>query len=142
MFTDDLDFKIDKKNTLITEINVTPMVDVMLVLLIIFMLVSSVSINGVDVNLPKINTKQIDSDVEPLVISINSKGEIFLQQTLIPKNLLYSKLSSIVLEGKDNSVFIRGDQNLSYGTVMEVISCLYKAGFSNLSLVSDVENSG
>jgi biopolymer transport protein TolR len=122
-----------------SEINVTPMVDVMLVLLIIFMITAPLLAVGVPIDLPQSKAPPIQSTEEPLTITINSKGKIFLQETEIKYDELVPRLQAISENGYDKRVYIRGDKNVDYGTVMKVMGALKGAGFNKLNLVTDVE---
>ena len=122
-----------------SEINVTPMVDVMLVLLIIFMITAPLLAVGVPIDLPKSKAPPIQSTEEPLTITINSKGQIFLQETEISYEDLVPRLEAISQNGYDKRIYIRGDKNVDYGTVMRVMGALKSAGFDKLNLVTDVE---
>ncbi len=122
-----------------SEINVTPMVDVMLVLLIIFMVAAPMLTVGVPLDLPQTEAKAVEQDKEPLVISINAKGQIFLQDTEIQVDEVVPKLQAIAKAGYEERVFVRGDKTVDYGTVMKVMGRLSGAGFKRVALVSDVE---
>ncbi len=128
------------KKAIISEINVTPLVDVMLVLLIIFMITSPMLVSGINVDLPKTNSSPISGQDEPLVVTINNKGEVFLLETPIERKHLTDKLVNITKEKKDTRIFVRGDKNASYGEVVEVISEIHAAGFSRVALISNIEN--
>jgi len=122
-----------------SEINVTPMVDVMLVLLIIFMITAPLLAVGVPIDLPQSKAPPIQSTEEPLTITINSKGAIFLQETEIAYDDLVPRLLAISENGYDKRIYVRGDKNVDYGTVMKVMGALKGAGFNKLNLVTDVE---
>jgi len=124
----------------VSEINVTPLVDVMLVLLIIFMITSPMLVSGVNVDLPETNSSPISGQDEPLVVTINSKGEVFLLETPIERKHLTDKLANITKEKKDTRIFVRGDKNVSYGEVVEVVSEIHAAGFSRVALISNIKN--
>ena len=119
-----------------SEINVTPFVDVMLVLLIVFMITAPLLTVGVPVDLPKTRAATITDTQEPLVISINAAGKIFLQETEITMEKMIARLSEIVKANPDLRIFIRGDETLSYGTVMGVMGELSAAGFRKVSLLA------
>lgn len=124
-----------------SEINVTPFVDVMLVLLIIFMITAPLMTVGVPIELPKTKAKQIQGDKEPLTITINVKGEIFLQETEIKIDEIVPKLTAITKGGYSERIYVRGDQRASYGTVMKIMGALNKAGFLRIALVTGIEDS-
>ncbi|PCJ27353.1 MAG: protein TolR [Rickettsiales bacterium] len=123
-----------------SEINVTPMVDVMLVLLIIFMITSPMLVAGIDVDLPKTDSAAISGQYKPLVISVNRKGELFLFETKLPKEKLEQKLKDVTKEKRDVKIFVKGDKNVSYGTIIDVMSRIYNAGFTKVALISDIKH--
>ncbi len=125
-----------------SEINVTPMVDVMLVLLIIFMVAAPMLTVGVPLDLPQTQAQAVSQDHQPLVISINSKGQVFLQETEIQVGELVPKLMAIAKAGYDERIFVRGDKSVDYGAVMQVMGRLSGAGFKRVALVSEVEQGG
>lgn len=124
-----------------SEINVTPFVDVMLVLLIIFMVAAPLLTVGVPIELPKTEAKQITGDKEPLTISINLGGKIYLQETQITIDEIVPKLKAITKSGFNERIFVRGDRRTDYGTVMKVMGTLNQAGFTRIALITDVEDS-
>jgi len=123
------------------EINVTPMVDVMLVLLIIFMVSAPLLTVGVPLDLPSTQAKSLDNDKEPLTLSVNLKGEVYLNDTQIAVDDLVPKLKAITetRNGMDERIFVRGDKKVDYGTVMKVMGRLSSAGFKRVALVTEVE---
>jgi len=123
-----------------SEINVTPFVDVMLVLLIIFMVTAPLLSVGVPVDLPKTKAQQLSSNKEPLIISVSSKGELFLQESAIKLNELVPKLVAITKNSHKETIYLRGDKSIDYGKVMKVLGRLNQAGFNRVSLVTDGEN--
>lgn len=125
-----------------SEINVTPMVDVMLVLLIIFMVAAPMLTVGVPLDLPQTQAQAVSQDHEPLVISINGQGQVFLQDSEIPVEELVPKLQAIAKAGYDERIFVRGDKAVDYGAVMKVMGRLSGAGFKRVALVSEVEQGG
>jgi biopolymer transport protein TolR len=127
------------KSNLVSEINVTPLVDVMLVLLIIFMITSPMLVSGINVDLPETTSSPISGQDEPLVISINNKGDLYLLETKIDKRYLASKLATITKEKKNTRIFVRGDKNVSYGEVVSVVAEIHAAGFSKVALVSNIK---
>ena len=127
-----------------SEINVTPMVDVMLVLLIIFMVSAPLLTVGVPIDLPQTQASSLDqADKEPLAISVNTKGQVFLQNTEIPLEELVPKLQAIAQArgGSDERIYVRGDKTVDYGTVMKVMGRLSAAGFRKVALVTEVDQS-
>jgi biopolymer transport protein TolR len=131
-----------RRNPVMAEINVTPMVDVMLVLLIIFMVSAPLLTVGVPIDLPQTQAASLDAaDKEPLAISVNDKGEVFLQNTQIQLEELVPKLRAIATArgGADERIYVRGDRTVDYGTVMKVMGRLNAAGFRKVALVTEVE---
>jgi biopolymer transport protein TolR len=122
-----------------SEINVTPMVDVMLVLLIIFMVTAPLLTVGVPIELPKSEAKQLEGDKEPLTISVDPEGKIFLQETELQIEEIVPKLTAIAKNGYDERIFVRGDRRVNYGFVMRVMGTISAAGFRRIALISDLE---
>ena len=120
------------------EINVTPFVDVMLVLLIVFMVTAPLLTVGVPVDLPKTRAQTLGQDREPLSVTVKKDGRIFLQNTPIEEDGLVDKLKAISANGYDQRIFVRGDKSVDYGRVMEVMGLLSAAGFTHIGLVTDV----
>ncbi|MCQ2002839.1 protein TolR [Rhizobium sp. NRK18] len=120
----------------VSEINVTPLVDVMLVLLIIFMVAAPLMTVGVPIDLPETQAKALNSDTQPITISVNAKGEIFLQETPISIDEVVPKLEAIATTGYDERIYMRGDTAAAYGTVMKVMARISSAGFKNIGLVT------
>jgi biopolymer transport protein TolR len=135
------------RRAVMAEINVTPMVDVMLVLLIVFMVSAPLLTVGVPVDLPQSQAKSLDQDKEPLAVSVNNEGKVFLQNTEIPLDELVAKLKAITEArgasngGADERIYVRGDKKVDYGTVMRVMGRLSAAGFRRVALVTEVEGS-
>ncbi|WP_311031557.1 protein TolR [Mesorhizobium koreense] len=121
---------------LIAEINVTPFVDVMLVLLIIFMVAAPLLTVGVPIDLPETQAKALNSETQPITVSINNKGQVFLQETEIPVDEIVAKLEAISKTGYDERIYVRGDKDADYGTVMKVMARISSAGYRNLGLVT------
>jgi biopolymer transport protein TolR len=121
---------------LMSEINVTPFVDVMLVLLIIFMVAAPLLTVGVPIDLPETQAKALNSDTQPITVSVNQQGKIFLQETEIPLDEVVAKLQAIAKTGYDERIYVRGDKTADYGTVMKVMARISSAGFKNLGLVT------
>ena len=122
---------------MLTEINVTPLVDVMLVLLIIFMVTAPLLQVGVPVDLPKTSAQQVGGKDEPLVVSVNSKDEVFLGETKYELAELSAKLKAVNAEKPDQRVFIRGDKAINYGRMMEVMGVVIDSGFRQLGLLGE-----
>lgn len=122
--------------TKMAEINVTPFVDVMLVLLIVFMITAPLLTVGVPVDLPKTRAATINDTQEPLVVSIDAAGKIFLQESETSMDKLIPRLREVMKANPDLRIFIRGDQTLPYGTVMGVMGELSAAGFRKVSLLA------
>lgn len=125
------------RRSLNAEINVTPFVDVMLVLLIVFMITAPLLTVGVPVDLPKTEAKALSADSEPLTITIQPDGTIFLQETEIPMEELVPRLSAMSEAGYQERIFVRGDNAVEYGKVMRVMARLNSAGFTNIGMVTD-----
>ena len=123
------------------EINVTPMVDVMLVLLIIFMVSAPLLTVGVPIDLPQTQAKSLNQDKEPLTISVNEKGQVYLQNTEIDVDALLPKLEAIAQTrgGTEARIYVRGDKRVDYGTMMKVMGRLSGAGFHKVALVTEFE---
>ena len=125
-----------------SEINVTPFVDVMLVLLVIFMITAPLLTVGVEVDLPETDSPPLAGDDEPLSVTIIRDGTIFLQETEVSVGDLIPKLKAITERRPDVRIFIRGDREIDYGRVMEVMGALNAAGFNNLALVTEPRLAG
>ncbi len=119
------------------EINVTPMVDVMLVLLIIFMVTAPLLTSSVNVDLPKTSAAPTPQDDKPLTISVNAQGQIYLQDAEVQLSDLVSKLQAIMQTAPDKKIFVRGDQANSYGRMLEVMGTIYQGGFTKVALLTD-----
>ena len=130
-----------RRRAVMSEINVTPMVDVMLVLLIIFMVSAPLLTVGVPIDLPRTQAKSLDQDREPLTVSVNGKGEVYLQNAEIKVDDLVAKLQAITQArgGLDERIYVRGDRTVDYGTVMRVMGRLSAAGFHRVALVTEGE---
>jgi biopolymer transport protein TolR len=132
-----------RRHGVVSEINVTPMVDVMLVLLIVFMVSAPLLTVGVPIDLPQTQAKSLSQDKEPLTLSVTLKGEVFLQSSTdpIPIDELVAKLKAVTEArgGLDERIYVRGDRKVDYGTVMRVMARLSAAGFRRVALVTEVE---
>jgi biopolymer transport protein TolR len=121
----------------LAEINVTPLVDVMLVLLIIFMVTAPLMTSGVSVDLPKANAQPINSDSQPLTVSINAQGTIYLQNDEVDLAQLVAKLQAISQNNVDRRIFVRGDKDLPYGRIMQVMGTITEGGFTKVALLAE-----
>lgn len=120
------------------EINVTPFVDVMLVLLIVFMVTAPLLTVGVPVDLPKTKAQALSQDREPLSVTVRRDGTIFLQNTRVQEDDLVPRLTAIAANGYDQRIFVRGDKLVDYGRVMQVMALISAAGFTHIGLVTDI----
>jgi biopolymer transport protein TolR len=120
-----------------SEINVTPFVDVMLVLLVIFMVTAPLLTVGVQVDLPESSADSLSEDQEPLTLSINSKGEVFIQEYQVEFEKIVPKILAISNNRTDTRIYVRGDRSINYGRVLEIMGMLSGAGFSKLALISE-----
>ena len=120
-----------------SEINVTPFVDVMLVLLIIFMVTAPLLTVGVQVDLPETSADTLPEESEPLTLTINSKGEVFIQETKIEFNNLIKKILAVSNNRTDTRLYVRGDKTINYGRVLEVMGILSGSGFTKVALISE-----
>jgi biopolymer transport protein TolR len=130
-----------RRKPIMSEINVTPMVDVMLVLLIIFMVSAPLLTVGVPLDLPKTQAKSLEQDKEPLTVSVDTEGKVFLQNSEVPVEELVPKLKAVTESrgGFEERIFVRGDRRVDYGTVMKVMGRISSAGFHRVALVTEVE---
>ena len=120
-----------------SEINVTPFVDVMLVLLIIFMVTAPLLTVGVQVDLPESSADSLPDDQEPLTLSINSKGEIYIQEHQVTYQKMIPKLLAIAKNRTDTRIYVRGDKSINYGRVLEIMGMLSGSGFTKVALISE-----
>ena len=125
------------EHTAVSDINVTPLVDVMLVLLVIFMVTAPLLTQGVDVNLPATNTSPLASNHEPLMITVRKDGTPFIEKNAVTVAQLTEKVAAIRKNNPELPVFVRGDQNATYGAVMMVMSQLQQAGVDRVGLVTE-----
>jgi biopolymer transport protein TolR len=117
------------------EINVTPMVDVMLVLLVIFMITAPLLTAGIPVNLPQTKAEALSEPTEPLVVTVNGEGKVFLQETEVPIESLVARLQAITANKPYTKIYVRGDKAINYGRVMEVMGLVKGAGFAQVALI-------
>jgi biopolymer transport protein TolR len=122
----------------VSDINVTPFVDVMLVLLVVFMVTAPLLTVAVPVDLPKTQARTVSADKEPLVVSIDSTGKVYLQEKGMPLEDLVPKLKAITGTNADARIFVRGDKEVSYGRIMEVMGTISAAGFNKVALVAEL----
>jgi biopolymer transport protein TolR len=122
-----------------SEINVTPFVDVMLVLLIVFMVAAPLLTVGVPIELPETQARPMQGDSEPLTVTVAASGKVFLQETEVTIDALVPKLEAIAQNGYEERIFVRGDKSVGYGEVMQVMGALNAAGFRKIGLVTDSE---
>ncbi|MCT4634819.1 MAG: biopolymer transporter ExbD [Rickettsiales bacterium] len=128
------------KRGLMSEINITPFVDVMLVLLVVFMVTAPMMISGINVNLPEATSSPLSGSDEPLTITVTNKGMVYIQDVVVNKTGLIPKLKAITKEQKDSRILVRGDRATNYGDVMSVIGAINEAGYNHISLVTQIEN--
>ena len=121
----------------ISEINVTPFVDVMLVLLIIFMVTAPLLTVGVQVDLPETSADTLPEENEPLTLTINAKGEVFIQETKIEFNNIIQKILAVSKNRTDTRIYVRGDKTINYGRVLEIMGMLSGSGFTKVALISE-----
>ena len=121
----------------VAEINVTPMVDVMLVLLVIFMVTAPLMTSGVNVDLPKTNAAPLNTDATPLTVTINAQGDIYLQDTPVQLPELVTKLQASSENNSDRRIFVRGDKDLAYGRIMQVMATITQGGFTKVALLAE-----
>ena len=122
------------------EINVTPFVDVMLVLLIVFMVTAPMLTVGVPIELPESRGQQLQTNKEPLTISVQKDGKVYIQETEVQLSDLATRLRAIAKSGYEETIFVRGDKGIDYGTVMKVMSRIKAGGFKKVSLVTESES--
>src|SRR6202049_2758273 len=129
----------NRRRSVMSEINVTPFVDVMLVLLIVFMVSAPLLTVGVPLDLPQSQAKSLDQDREPLTVSVNVQGQVFLQNAEIKVDELVPKLKAITdaRGGADERIYVRGDKKVDYGTMMKVMGRISAAGYRRVALVTD-----
>ncbi|MEP3247229.1 MAG: protein TolR [Sneathiella sp.] len=125
-----------RRHQAMSEINVTPFVDVMLVLLIVFMVTAPLLTVGVPLDLPETKSTTVQGNDEPLVISVDQAGRLFLEDTEIALQNLVPKLTAVVGAKADQRIFVRGDKNVNYGRVLEVMGEIHQAGFTRVAMIS------
>ena len=130
-----------KRNKSLSQINVTPFVDVMLVLLIVFMITAPLLTVGVSVDLPKTKASQLSAKGDPIVISIKQNGKLFIQERAIEDKQLLPRLVAIASGNKNLRIYVRGDKNVSYGIVLDTIAKIKQSGFKKVALVAKLKES-
>ncbi|MDX1975405.1 MAG: protein TolR [Rickettsiales bacterium] len=121
-----------------SEINITPMVDVMLVLLVIFMVAAPMMTTGVTVDLPESSASPVPGQDEPLSVSITSDGKVYIQKTQVQLKDFKTKLAAVTKQKKDTRIFVRGDKSVDYGRIMQVVGEINAAGFHKVALLTEV----
>jgi len=124
----------------IAEINVTPLVDVMLVLLIVFMVTAPLITSGVSVNLPKAGAPPMNQDAKPITITVNAQDQVFLGNDQIQLSNLVATLQQASQNNTDQRVFVRGDKDVSYGDMLQVMATITQGGFTKVALLADATN--
>jgi len=127
----------DDRYVPLAEINVTPMVDVMLVLLVIFMVAAPLLTVGVPINLPKTSAAQVTEPQQPLIVSINAAGETFIGDSPVAGDDLKAQLTSLAAQDPTRIVYVRGDRAIQYGTLMDLLGLVNNAGFAKVSLLAE-----
>lgn len=122
----------------IAEINVTPFVDVMLVLLVVFMVTAPLLTVGVQVDLPTADARQVDDRVDPWIITVDETGQVYLEEQPVELEALGSALQAISEIREDTRIFVRGDRDLAYGRVMQVMTTINQAGYSKVALIAEL----
>ena len=126
----------------VSDINITPFVDVMLVLLVVFMVTAPLLTVAVPVDLPKTQAHTLNQDKEPLVVSMDAQGHVYLQDKQLKFDELVPKLKAVTGQNPDARIFVRGDKELAYGKIMEVMGSISSAGFTKVALVADLPHQG
>jgi len=120
-----------------SEINITPFVDVMLVLLVIFMVTSPMLTTGIEVDLPKTKSAALAGNDEPLIITLDKAGNLYLQETKIDHKEMKTKLEAVLNQNKDTRIFVRGDKEIDYGQIMHLFALVKDLGFEHVALVTE-----
>ena len=127
------------RKQLVSDINVTPLVDVMLVLLIIFMVTAPMMTQGLDVDLPETTTKSLRQEEDPIVVTIDRDGKISLDKHEVTRKILYQELSGLDQGRKDNPIYLKADKAVAYGVVVKIMADIKKAGFDKLGMITQPE---
>jgi len=122
----------------VSDINVTPLVDVMLVLLVVFMVTAPMMTIAVPIDLPKTNANTVNQDKEPLIVSVSAEGRVYIQDKAFRVDEVVPKLKAITGVNPDTRIFVRGDKSLAYGKIMEIMGLISAAGFSKVALVAEL----
>ncbi|MEQ1578935.1 MAG: biopolymer transporter ExbD [Hyphomicrobium sp.] len=131
-----------RRSAPMSEINVTPMVDVMLVLLIIFMVAAPMLTGGIPVDLPQAKGDQLQSSKEPLTVSLDAKGDIYIAEAKVGIDELAAKLKAIAKNGVEEQIIIKGDRAIAHGLVLKVMGRIREAGFRKVAFLTDSESGG
>ena len=137
--TNRINNRMNKKNRVISQINVTPFVDVMLVLLIVFMITAPLLTVGVSVDLPKTKASQLNSKGDPIIISIKKNGELYVQERKIDTLQLLPRLKAISSGNNNLRIYVRGDKDVPYGLVLDTIAKIKSSGFKKVALVAKLQ---
>ncbi len=127
------------RKQLVSDINVTPLVDVMLVLLIIFMVTAPMMTQGLDVDLPETTTKSLRQEEDPIVVTIDKEGKISLDRHEVSRKILYQELSGLTEAQKDKPIYLKADKAVAYGVVVKIMADIKKAGFDKLGMITQPE---
>jgi biopolymer transport protein TolR len=127
------------RKQLVSEINVTPLVDVMLVLLIIFMVTAPMMTQGLDVDLPETTTKSLRQDENPIVVTVDREGKISLDKLEVTRKVLYQELSQLDTNQKEKPIYLKADKAVTYGVVVAIMADIKKAGFDKLGMITQPE---
>lgn len=127
------------RKQLVSDINVTPLVDVMLVLLIIFMVTAPMMTQGLDVDLPETTTKSLRQEDDPIVVTIDKEGKISLDQHQVTRKILYQELSGLDQSRKEQPIYLKADKAVAYGVVVKIMADIKKAGFDKLGMITQPE---
>lgn len=127
-----------RRGSAMSDINITPFVDVMLVLLIVFMVTAPMMTVGIPVDLPETDAASINEKTEPLTVSVNKEGKIFLQETELELDALVPRLVAITGENPDARIFVRGDQQINYGAIVQVMGAINAAGYKKVALLAEL----
>jgi biopolymer transport protein TolR len=126
-------------NKLMSEINVTPMVDVMLVLLIVFMVAAPLLTVGVPIDLPQTQARELNTEAKPITVTVTPAGEVFLLEEPVAQENLIARIGELAVNGTDERIYLRGDATANYGAVMRIMGLLSAAGYSKIGLITEQE---